>query len=273
MRHYSDIQSLQRVFDLLDLVGSSHRALTLREISTESGIPRSSTYRFLRNLEIRGYLRCDSDGRYHLGLKFIALQQKGEENFELKNITRPHLEELNRVSGETVHLGVRFRNRVLYVDSIESSQLIRMIAQVGSTIGVYCTALGKVLMMDSDPNEITEILATDPMTELTEFTITDPETFIEKLGQVRKQGFALDDRESSLDSRCVGAPIRDREGRIIGALSVSGPLNRMTGAYLKSTVVPILLKVTKEISEALGYDEAQLSHKMKWKTKKRRDSV
>ena len=273
MKHYSDIQSLQRVFDLLDLVGSSHRPLTLREISTESGIPRSSTYRFLRNLEIRGYLRCDSDGRYHLGLKFLALQQKGEENFELKNITRPYLEELNRVSGETVHLGVRFRNQVLYVDSIESSQLIRMTAQVGSTIGVYCTALGKVLLMDSDITEIVEVLATDPMLEMTEYTITTPETFVEKLEQVRKQGFALDDRESSLDSRCVGAPIRDREGKIIAAISVSGPLNRMTGAYLKSTVVPILLKVTEEISKELGYDKGGLSHKVKSKSKKRRDDL
>lgn len=273
MRHYSDIQSLQRVFDLLDLVGSSTQPLTLREISVESGIPRSSTYRFLRNLEIRGYLRCDTSGRYHLGLKFLALQQKGEENFELKNIARPYLEELNQVTGETVHLGVRFRNRVLYVDSIESPQLIRMIAQVGSTIGVYCTALGKVLLMDLDSAEIVEILNADPMLKLTEFTIIKPAEFIEKLDQVKKQGFGLDDRESSLDSRCVGAPIRDRDGKIIGAISVSGPLNRMTGTYLKSTVVPALLKVTSEISKALGYDEEQNSQKVKQKTKKRRDDL
>ena len=260
-KHYSDIQSLQRAFDLLDIVGSSESPLTLKEIAIEASLPRSSTYRFLRNLEYRGYLRCDDEGQYHLGLKFLFLQQKGEQKYELKNLARPYIERLSAATGETVHLGVLFANRVLYMDSLESSQLIRMVAQVGSTIGVYCTSLGKALMMDRTDDEIKEVLKSEPMTKLTQWTLTSEKSVLDAVKQARVDGFALDERESSPDSRCVGAPIRDREGRIVGAISVSGPLSRMTGAYIKEVVVPALLKETGEISGALGYSPDEMREK------------
>ena len=137
MSNYVEIQSLQRAFDLLDIIGGSSAPLALKEISVQAALPRSSTYRFLRNLEQRGYIRCDTNGKYHLGLKFLLLQQQGDQDFELKKLARPFLERLREATGETVHLGVLFQNRVLYVDSVESPHLIRMVAQIGSTIGVY----------------------------------------------------------------------------------------------------------------------------------------
>lgn len=261
-KHYSDIQSLQRAFDLLDIVGSSEKPLTLKELAMEAGLPRSSAYRFLRNLEYRGYLRCDDDGQYHLGLKFLFLQQKGEQKYELKNLARPYMEHLSKVTGETVHLGVLFENRVLYMDSLESSQLIRMVAQVGTTIGVYCTSLGKALVMDRSDEEIRSIVASEPMTPLTQWTLSNEASFFKVMNDVRARGFALDERESSPDSRCVGAPIRDREGRIVGAISISGPISRMTGAYIKEVVVPALLKETRDLSVFLGYSSENLKEKV-----------
>lgn len=267
MKHYSDIQSLQRAFDLLDIVGGSESPMTLKEIAIESGLPRSSAYRFLRNLEYRGYLRCDEKGQYHLGLKFLFLQQKGEQKFDLKNLARPYLEKLSQITRETVHLGVLFEDRVLYVDSIESVQLIRMVAQVGSTIGVYCTSLGKALSMNLKDDEIRSILGKEPMTKLTSWTLTTEAKFLEAVQQARKDGFALDERESSPDSRCVGAPIYDREGRIVGAISISGPISRMSGDFLKETVVPALLRETQEFSYSLGYSQEEIAKKEKRRKK------
>jgi Transcriptional regulator len=270
MKHYSDIQSLQRAFDLLDIVGSSESALSLKEIALESGLPRSSTYRFLRNLEYRGYLRCDEEGRYHLGLKLLYLQQRGEQKFDLKNQARPYLENLSGITGETVHLGVLFENRVLYVDSLESSHLIRMVAQVGSTIGVYCTSLGKALVMDLSEQEIQAILKAEPLKQLTQWTLTSEKSFLDAVKQARRQGFAVDERENNPDSRCVGAPIRDREGRIVGALSISGPISRMAGSYMKDVAIPALLRETGELSKMLGYSEEKLKDQQDKKAKRRR---
>ena len=270
MSNYVEIQSLQRAFDLLDIIGGSSAPLALKEISVQAALPRSSTYRFLRNVEQRGYIRCDTNGKYHLGLKFLLLQQQGDQDFELKKLARPFLERLREATGETVHLGVLFQNRVLYVDSVESPHLIRMVAQIGSTIGVYCTALGKALLMNLDNEEVLKILETETMVQRTESTLLTPDAYLADIERTRLWGYGMDAQESSEDSRCISAPILDNQGRAIGAISISGPSSRFGKEEIENVAVPALLAATSELSDLLGGGNQSVSDRKARKERTKR---
>ena len=105
---------------------------------------------------------------------------------------------------------------------------------------------------------------------MTQWTLTSEKSFLAEVKKARENGFAMDERESSQDSRCVGAPIRDGEGRIVGAVSLSGPISRMSNAVLEGTIIPALLRETSELSQSLGYSEERLKAREAKKMRRRK---
>lgn len=248
-----EVQSLQRTFDILEVVGNSVTPVSLKYITDTTGLPKSTVYRLLSNLEKRDYVRCDTNGNYRLGLQLLMMSQRAEQNFDIKHLTRKYLQQLNELTKETVHLGILTKNRVLYVDTVESPHALRLVAKLGTTNAVHCTALGKALLIKHDDAKIREILAAEEMEQRTEFTLCTPDMFLAEMAKVRLQGYALDDCESELDGRCIGAPIYDNTGKVIAAISISGLASRFAREHIESEVAGKLLESTREISKSLGY--------------------
>lgn len=251
-KSFLEVQSLQRALDILESIGSSTKPVSLKGLSDSTGLPKSTVYRLLGNLENRGYVRCNPDGSYQLGLKFLMLSQRVNQNFELKHLVRPFLLQLSEKTRETVHLGMLHKNRIVYVDTVDSPQTIRLVAQLGSSNPVHCTSLGKALLIPTPDETIRGILASEGMERRTEYTMTTPETFLADMAAVRTRGYSIDDMESAAECRCVGAPIFNQDGAAVGAISVSGPANRFTMEMLTETA-PKLLEATRAISRALGF--------------------
>ena len=166
-----EVQSLQRTFDILEVVANSVLPVSLKYITDETGLPKSTVYRLLSNLEKRDYVKCDSNGSYRLGIQLLMMSQRAEQNFDIKNLARKHLVHMNEVTKETVHLGILVKNRVLYVDTVESPHALRLVAKLGTTNAVHCTALGKALLVEHDEAQIRELLAVDEMERRTEYTL------------------------------------------------------------------------------------------------------
>jgi len=248
----TDVQSLQRAFDILETIGNSSKGIALREIADKTGLPKTTVYRLLGNLESRDYVRCTSGGFYELGLKLLMMSQRVEQKFQLKHVARPILHQLRDFSGETVHLGVLENNRVMYMDSVESNHPVRLVARIGATNSIHCTSLGKALLINRDDRAITKILDLQVMEKRTLYTITDRKTFLDEMAEVRKLGYALDDQESAADCRCIGAPIYDHQGKVVGAISISGPVSRFLLPMVHDTIAPRLLQATRQISQFLG---------------------
>lgn len=248
-----EVQSLQRTFDILEVVGNSVTPVTLKYITDETGLPKSTVYRLLSNLEKRDYVRCDSNGTYRLGIKLLMMSQRAEQNFDIKNLARKYLLKLNEFTKETVHLGILATNRVLYVDTVESPHALRLVAKLGTTNSVHCTALGKALLVKHDDAQIKEILASDGMERRTEYTLCTANDYLAEMAKVRRLGYALDNCESELDGRCIGAPIYDNAGQVVAAISISGLASRFSKEQIEKEVAGELLKSTKEISRSLGY--------------------
>lgn len=251
-KSFLEVQSLQRALDILEAIGSSAKPISLKGLSDATGLPKSTTYRLLGNLENRGYVRCSLDGSYQLGLKFLMLSQRVDQTFELKNLVHPFLLQLSERTRETVHLGMLDKGKIVYVDTVDSPQTIRLVAQLGANNPVHCTSLGKALLINTPDEEIVRILATEGMERRTEYTLTTPEQFLAEMHQVRQRGYSLDDMESAVECRCVGAPIYNHHNVIVAAISISGPANRFTKAVLEQEAVPKLLEVTQQISKFLG---------------------
>jgi DNA-binding IclR family transcriptional regulator len=162
------------------------------------------------------------------------------------------MEQLGSQFHETINLAFFDEGEVIYVDKVESERTLRMDLAVGRRIPAYCTALGKVFLADLTQGQLTAYLRNRTLIPLTERTLTNPEKLRMNLDRVRRQGFAIDDRELDEGIRCIAAPIRDELGRVVAAMSVAGPSIRMTLARLESIRDPIL-KVTTDISQQLGY--------------------
>ncbi|MDR3559838.1 MAG: IclR family transcriptional regulator [Negativicutes bacterium] len=246
------VQVLQRAVDILEIIGADSGPVSLKRITELVGLPKSTVYRLLTNLEARGLVSCGNDGGYRLGLSFLLLGQRAEKGFEIKRLARPYMQKLNEIFSESVHLGVLHKNRVLYVDSIDSPHAIRLVARIGGTNMVHCTALGKVLLILHSDEEIRQILVAEGMEQRTPYSLLLPQAYLEEMEEVRRRGFALDDRESGEDCFCIGAPIYSPLGQVVAAISVSGPTSRMSRPLAQTHIAPKLLEVTKALSKALG---------------------
>lgn len=248
-----EVQSLHRAFDILEVIGNSPNPMSIKKITETTGLPKSTVYRLLDNLENRNYIFCDSNGNYRLGYQLLMMSQWAARDFEITHLARNFLESLNEFTKETVHLAILQNKKVLYVDTVESPHALRLVAKLGTTNAVHCTALGKVLLVNHSDAEIVSILEEQGMDKRTEHTLITPEEYIKEMQDVRRLGYALDKQESEMEGRCIGAPIYDNTGKTVAAISISGLATRFSLDFIEKEVVSRLLESTLCISRVLGY--------------------
>ena len=154
--------------------------------------------------------------------------------------------------GETVHLVVLDKLEVLYIDKRESGQSLRIASQVGMRLPAHCTGVGKMLMAHLSPEQRAELINRKGLPRFTRNTLTDVEALEDELNRIRMQGFAIDNEEIMDSLRCVAAPIRDQTGKVISAISLSGPVSRLKGERFEKAIRRVT-ETAEEISAGLGY--------------------
>ncbi|MDQ7988041.1 MAG: IclR family transcriptional regulator [Candidatus Dactylopiibacterium sp.] len=226
-------QTLLRGLFLLECVGAGMS--DIRTLSGRLGTPRTTTHRTLANLIKAGYLRQPGPGRYILGPKIIALGKQALEQRPLLSVARPFLEALARQTGDTVHLGVREGAEVFYLDKIPGSRGLEMRSRVGSCMPVASTGVGRALLLDLDAPEWEALYARAiEMKQRQGLSVLLPPwaDYARDMAAHAHRGWVSDLEENELGVRCVAAPVRDRTGEIIAAISVASavpymPLDRM----------------------------------------------
>jgi DNA-binding IclR family transcriptional regulator len=243
---------VSKVLRILEALDTAPSGLQLRQIAQQTGVNKSTAYRFLAHLENMGYLFRDDAGAYIVGPKLSRLGTGMPFHATLRKISRPVLQNVARATGETVNLAVLDGQDVLYLDVIESSHIFRMVSQVGMRRLANCTALGKAILAFLPMAHREDVLASFSFGRSTAHSHTELVSFRRELAKVRERGFAIDDREAEPGARCVAAPVVDSTGDVNGAISVSGPTTRVN----KSNI-PHFVTVVREgayvISSRLGY--------------------
>src|SRR5665648_556870 len=248
------IKVLDKTFSILDILLQHGSTMHMTEIAKKLGFYPSTTHRILDTLKHWGYVEQDPKSqKYRLGLKLLALGMAKLHQMDLVKEATPYLKDLVNQCNETVHLGVLEEGEVLYLAKEESSQTIRMISYVGKRAPLHCTSLGKVLLAYLSAEERKKILGEKVLPRLTENTITDKGELEKELSKVREQGFALDREENEKDVRCIAAPIRNYQGEVIAALSISSPIFRID-KNVQNNLKEALVETSEKISKRLGYN-------------------
>ncbi|MDW8060915.1 MAG: IclR family transcriptional regulator, partial [Thermomicrobium sp.] len=217
-----------RAVACLNELARASDGLTLSELARAVDEPKSTLHAILATLVDAGLVvREDATKRYRLGPHVLTLAGAYARQSDLlrafSEIARPLAREL----GETIQLAVLQGREVLYVGKQEGTQWVRLASEVGTRLPAHATSLGKCLLAWLPPQELDQLLASGPLVALTPRTITDPEALRAELALVRAQGYALDRGETLPDVWCFGAPVRDANGSVVAALSISVPVTRI----------------------------------------------
>ena len=241
-----------KVLRILEALDASPTGLQLREISQRTSLNKSTAYRFVAHLESEGYLFRDDAGAYVVGPKLARLGAGIAYHATLRKISRPVLTQLAKETSETVNLAVLDGHDVLYLEVLESPHSFRMASQPGMHRPPNCTALGKALLAFLPSEQREEILPMLTFERATPRTIPNLARFRKELTRVVQQGFAMDDQETDLGARCVAAPVLDESGKVAAAISVSGPITRMSRDRIQAFALATK-KAARTISARLGH--------------------
>src|SRR5262249_50365152 len=202
-----------KVLRILEALDRSPAGLQLREIALQTGINKSTAYRFLAHLENEDYLFRDNGGAYIVGPKLARLGSGVSFHATLRKVSRPVLTWIGQSTKETVNLGVLEGHEVLYLDVMESSHSFRMVSQPGMRRPLSCTALGKAILAFLPNEQREEILPALTYEHFTQYTISNEARLRKELARIAQQGYAIDNQETNLGAICVAAPILDESGK------------------------------------------------------------
>lgn len=248
----TEIQSLERAFAILDCFQDSQPELGVREIARQLDLHPSTVGRILTTLNSLGVLTQDVESRrYRIGPKVLKWCAVFSRNVDLQAEARPYMQELQRVTEETISLDIPNGHTRICIERLESPQSLRWVKQLGEIMPFYASASGRVLLTFLPPKEKNVILKNMNFEQLTPYTTTDPEIFREELELTKSRGYAVSESERVEGVSCVAAPIFGVKGEILGALTISGPSTRFSEEKIQEHA-ELLIKTTKEISLAMG---------------------
>jgi DNA-binding IclR family transcriptional regulator len=247
---------LAKVLRILEAIQGTPSGLGLKAICDRTGIHKSTAHRFLKHLEGERYLLRTEAGTYLIGPRFAQLTSGVDHRATLQAVARPILWELWRSTQETVNLAILDHGSVLYVDVMESPHEFRLSSRVGTRRPIHVTALGKALAAFLSEEQKNNIFSTLTFQPLTPKTIMNLVQLRQELSKVRRQGYSVDDEETTLGARCVSAPILATGGEAVAAVSVSGPIARISTGQI-SALAAAVMNAAGSISAALGHSRGK----------------
>jgi len=249
---------LDRAMAALEVLGARPQERSLVELCNALKLHKSTVHRLMMVLEQHRLVDKNPDtGRYRLGLKLFEFGSKAIGALDLKRHAKPHLNRLLQEINETVHFCILDDGQVFYVEKVEPERSVRMACTVGSRAPAYCTAVGKAMLAELTDAEVNSIIRHWGLKPITKNTISTAAELKAELRAVRTRGFAVDDEEKEEGLRCVGAAVRGHSGKLIAAISVSGPAFRVTKERVQE-IGQTVMRVANDLSEELGYQPAPL---------------
>lgn len=225
--------TLGKLMVLLDIVTHADAPMRFTDILAVAGQPRGTLHRQLGHLTEEGLLEVLADGRYAPGLRLLDLASRSWARNEFRLIAEPHLNALQQLTGETVHLGVLRGASVIYLDKVEGSQPVRMYSQIGNASPAYCTGVGKAALSTLDDRQLAALLKAIDFRPFTDRTHRSAASLLADIAETRQRGHTFDREEHEQGICCVAAPIRSDDHAVLAGVSVTGPAYRLTDSRLE----------------------------------------
>ena len=246
------MQSVDRAVTVLEILARQGES-GVTDIATELGVHKSTAFRLVAALEMRGLVEQTADrGKYRLGVGILRLAGATSARLDVVQEARPVCRRLAADTGETVNVAVLAEGAALYLDQVAGSSALQPYNWVGQRIPLHATSNGKVLLSGLDAEELEATLSSLPA--YTEATITSRARLHSELDDVRMQGYAVAVEELEEGLTAVASPIRNAHGDVVASLSVSGPSFRLDGDRLEA-LVPAARGAAAEVSHRLGWSD------------------
>ena len=244
-------QSLARALTLLEGLSQTPGGINLTDLSQQLGMPAATVHRLLSTFEAMDFAEQDEAGLWYVGLKAFTVGNAFLQRRDLVGSARPHMQALVDACGETVNLGIVDDGEAVFISQVESPEMMRMIARLGSRSPIHASGDGKAILAHLSERRVTQILERRGLARFTERTIDSPAALRDELEQVRRLGYVLDDEEHAIGLRCVAAPIFDENGQPLAAISLSGPKARLVDGRL-GELGSAVVQTAEDITAALG---------------------
>lgn len=240
------VQSVERVFELLELITDAGGSATLSELAASADLPLPTIHRLLRTLVGLGYVRQLPNRRYSLGPRLIRLGEAASA--QLGVLAMPVLKNLVDELGETANMAVLDSDQALYIAQAPSRHSMRTFTEVGRRAHTHATGVGKAILAQLSDEQVRRVIARTGLPAATQASITDVEELLVDVSRIRQRGYSVDEQEQELGVRCfaVGVPGAPTPT----AISVSGPTSRVDDAFGRRAV-PLLQAAAREIAEDL----------------------
>ena len=243
----SRVQSVERVFELLELITDAGGEVTLSELAASTDLPLPTIHRLLRTLVSLGYARQVPNRRYALGPRLIRLGEGA--NRILGSLARPQLASLVNDLGESANMAVLDGDMVVYIAQVPSRHSMRMFTEVGRRAHAHDTGVGKAMLAQLPEDTVRGIVSRVGMPTPTEHSIGSVDELLTELAAIRERGYSIDDEEQELGVRCYAITVPGAPSPT--AISVSGPLARVDESF-GDRAVPLLKAAAAQIASEMN---------------------
>ncbi|MCT4686641.1 IclR family transcriptional regulator [Vallitalea sp.] len=249
----STLQTVDRALTILEILSQEVNGLTAKEIENKIELNKSTIHRLLTTLLNKGFIeKNEQTNRYIIGLKMVELSSIRLNNIELKTEALPYLREMSYKLNQPVQLATYLDGDAVFIEKIEPIHSIRMYSQIGKRIPIYCSSVGKALLLQWSNEKILKLLEDTEFTSFTPTTLLNPEKVIKEIEQARVEGFAIDNQEHEVGIYCIASPIYDYRGEIIAAVSTAGT-NKEFLENKDAEIIREVKNTAEKISKRMGY--------------------
>lgn len=246
----SPVQVVERMMKLLDLLAGHPEPLALKQVSHRTGLHPSTAHRILAAMTAERLVDRVEPGRYRLGMRLLELGTLVRSRISVREIALPFMRDLHAQTGETVNLSVRQDDGIVYVERTSSGRsAMRIVHMIGARAPLHVAAAGKLFLLEDGAARLKDYARRTGLAPHSRNSLTTLAALERDLDRIQRQGYAIDNEEVETGVRCVAAPVRDHDGGLIAALSLSTPADRMKpqwGAQVRMAAA--------KISRALGHE-------------------
>lgn len=246
------VQVLGRMFTLLEILSSREEPVSLKEISSSSGLHPSTAHRILNDLTLGRFVDRPVAGSYRLGMRLLELGNMVKARLSVRDAALVPMRELHRLIQQPVNLSVRQGDEIVYVERAYSERSgMQVVRAIGGRAPLHLTSVGKLFLAFDDPLRLRAYATRTGLPGQTQNSLTQLTVLERELSKARQYGFARDNEELELGVRCMAAGIYDDQNKLIAGLSISAPADRLDDNWLTK-----LQATAQEISSALGCKQA-----------------
>lgn len=251
----SGATAARKVLDVLGVFGPETRQLSLSEIARRTGLALSTTHRVVAELESWGALERQDDGGYCIGLRLYEVGVLAPRGTALRDAAMPFMEDLYEVTHEVVQLAVRQGTELVFTERLAGHTSVGVHTQVGLRFPLPASGAGLVLLAFAPP-DVQEAVLAGPLHRFTPKTLVDPVELRTILAEIRRTGIATSDRQVTMDSFSVGAPIRDPSGDVVAAVSLVVHAESYDAAVLSALVGTAARGISRSLDGASALQSA-----------------